>query len=249
MYAKWVVVLVSALLISVPVRAQTKTPDQVINILKSMKPGTEIDFEQTNTTESAAGAGASMTATGDKASAGIDATAPDAKLPGGVGATGGASKATGKAEQFQFNWLPILTWILAVGAGVMAVWQFKKGNVKAAVSYAGMGVALGAVAFFPAILPIAGIAGVGYLLVQSGVLGQIADTHKANASQAASISDHGAKEATQYREGLRAVAAGVDQFVKNNPDAGGKLLSVISAHADDADKDIIKSIRREDGLG
>ena len=189
-----------------------------------------------------------MTATGDKADAKIDATAPDSKLAGGTGSSGGASKSTGTAEQFKFDWLPILTWLLAAAAGVLAVIQFKKGNVKAATSYAVIGAGLGAVAFFPALLPIAAVGGVGYLLVQSGVLGQIADSYKDKAATAASIANEGVRVSAQYREAVRAVAAGVDQFVKEQPIIGDKLKSTISAHADDQDKQIIKEIRRSDGL-
>lgn len=240
--------IVSAFAFAFVACGQSKTPEQIIEWAKTLPPGTQIDYEAGSTTEKATGTGASLEATGDKASGGIDATAPDAKLSGGVGASGGASKATGEAENIQFNWLLILTWVLAAACGGLALWQYKRGNIKPATSYAIVALALGTVAFFPAVLPIAAVAVVGYLLVQSGVLNNLADKSRADAEKAGELVQQGIQVANQYREGLRAVAAGVDQYAKERPVDGAVLKKTISAHADERDRSTIREIRREDGL-
>lgn len=228
--------------------AEPMTPAQIAEWAKSLPPGTQIEFEHVQTNEQAKGEGASLDATGDLANTQIDSSAPSAALSGGAKSSGGSAKGGSKAEQFQFNWLPILTWLAAAVAGVFAFLAFQRGQIKQAISLGILAGGLAAVAFFPVLLPVGLGGGVLWLLIQSGALSKFVEGQRKEIGVRSLEVLSAESQASENYEALRAVAAGVSDLKDADPAAYARLTKLISAHAEENDKAVIKAVRRADDL-
>lgn len=200
----------------------------------------EHDGGDVTTTERASGEGAGLRASGDKLATEFNGSAPTAGLGAGrAGASGGSSDAEADvtsvvakaARSGPLLWVGLI--VLAAGGGLLYL-RLKR----AAITAFALGGSLVAAGLFP--VAAAWIVGIG-VLVAAGVYA-LAEWQKSRGD--AKLSD-ALSSSVRYKEALRAVAAGVsslpDQLRESVKDS-------VRQHADDADKETIKQVRREDDL-
>lgn len=235
-----------------PRNAVALTPEQRSALLAALQVGPDSDLTVTVTdefesdegelvtTERATGEGAGLRASGDKLATDFNGSAPTAGLGAGrAGASGGSSDSEAEvtsvvaraARSGPLLWVGLL--IVAAGGGLLYL-RLKR----AAVTAFALGGALVAAGLFP--VAAAWIIGAG-VLAAAGVYA-LAEWQKSRGDS--QLSD-ALSSSVRYKEALRAVAAGVSSL----PDQlREQVKDSVRQHADDADKEVIKQVRREDDL-
>lgn len=234
-------------------QTRTITPEQMVELAKTMPPGTKIGIRATN--ENAEGTGPGLDASGEK----IDldkfkADAPTATLgKDRAGAKGGSVDAALSVIGGGGPSVPIIAAVLFfIGAGVAAYLR----NARAAMIAAGIGGVFLVAALYPAMTFIL-IAGAGVALL--GVW--LKSEHDKNTAK--TKADAATQSASENKEAGRAMASAlatapqrIFDFVSNPTNYGKLTVSDIRAivsetvkeHADNKDRVAISKIKAEDGL-
>lgn len=173
------------------------------------------------TTESGKGTGSGYTTTGDKTTANVDTTAPTTSLSSGGASSGGSARAMLSA-QITDNTVKLACIIIGIvlAAAGIAGWRFLHQRMFLGVSAFGVGILMLGLVPWPvaALICVVAIGGALWFAF---------------------------RDTAAFREGLRAVAAGVDSL----PDMQRNMVKEeIGKHADERDKTTIKQIKRDDDL-
>jgi hypothetical protein len=242
-----------------PSAAPALTPEQAAAVRAALEgrlpPGTEIVIETKDggtlvQDERAEGVGAGARARGTETNQAVTGSAPEAGLDGKGRAKGGDQRTDQSAvspipPNLFANPLLYAGILCGLGAGA-CFWPLPLGWKPAAV----LGVLAAAfvvAAMLPAVLvwglAVAGLVAAVAILAASH---QAASSTSA-ASRASRLVEEAATAAERYKEALRAVVGGVAVVEQQEPLAVAKVKTAISAQADPEDRDVIRTVKREDG--
>lgn len=240
----YLLIIVFALLViagcdSKPAPSQVRVP-MPDGSMQTLPPGASVSYEIDEEKGSAllkheglgSGVGAGLQNGGDEAAAKFNASAPNVWTPDGWGAAGGDTSiesfakvnTADKAVRMASFWVGIGLILLAGG-----LWKF--GRVEPAIAAGTVGVACVACAFFPGLIVLillVALAGCGYAV-------WLASKRKRKAEE----------DAKRKTEALRGVAEGVE---KSPPEVRTVVKSNIAWATDNADKDVIRAIKKADDL-
>ncbi len=198
----------------------TLTPEQAMRLIQNLQPGER--REVVITEENAVGVGPGLTAeNGDVDISKFDTSAPTATLgKGKAGSTGGSLSASLSVLGKELNIFAIGAVLCLLAAGVAAYFRLF-GAAIAAAGLAGVLIFAAAQPELAGIAIVLGVCGVAAYFVWQG------------------------KKGKEFHEAARAVIGGV---ALSPPEAQAVVKAEIAKQADDADKAVIKRIKRKDDL-
>lgn len=217
-------------------RTATLTPEEAKALIDNLQPGEKRRIAIRE--ENAVGVGAGLSTNADNADIkGFNSSAPAANAGSqGSGATGGSLEASlsvfsGKDIVWPF--------VIAGGAGIaFGIWRLRSGKLHDGVTAIGVGATLVVIGLWPEVLAWAVLAGVA-------VLGYGWWANSRTAGKATTKANDAEEKFKRAYEAARAVVGGVASLPA---DIQAAVKAEIAKQADDADKAVIKKIKREDGL-